>query len=232
MMYLARLAVLALALVAAAFAVPQGQPKHLWWVFLVRGDGPRPKEDKDLEAMQAAHIGNFKRLFGEKKLIAAGPMKDPTQFKRGIVVLTVKTKQDVMDCFKPDPYVQGKIMNVEVHPITVAFGHLETEKIDPEGIEENRIVIFSPNPKPSIGPYSHSSRSRHMQHVLKDGKKAGLSFYASVENDPNIVAIALFKGKDDAAIQEWLDADVMLKQGAWIVTTMPQWLAKGVLTGG
>jgi len=231
MTYFVRLAVLALALVS--IAIPQEQqPKKLWWVFLVKGDGPRPSDQAKLQEMQNAHIGNFKRLFGLKKLISAGPLQDPTQFKRGIVVLTVKTKDDVMECFKPDPYVQGKLMNVEAHPVTVEFGHIETQKIDPEGIEENRIVIFGPNPTPPVGPYSKSSRGRHMKHVREDGGKAGLSFYVSVQDDSKVSAIALFHGKDDAAIQEWLDSDPLVKQGVWVVTKMPQWLSKGALTGG
>lgn len=215
--------------VLATIAAAQSQPKDLWWIFLVKGDGPRPAEESKLQEMQNAHIGNFKRLFAAKKLVAAGPLQDPTKFKRGIVVLTVGNKAEVQESFLPDPYVQGKIMEVVTHRVHVEFGHFETQKIDPEGIEENRIVIFTKNPNPPAGPYAKSTQGRHLEHVRKDGKKAGLSIYLTVKDDPEVVGIALFKGKDDAAIQEWLDSDPQVKPGFWVATKMPQWLAKGVL---
>src|SRR4051794_31660952 len=98
---------------AALFALSSpalAKSDPLWFVFLVRGE---VRADKDkVEAMQASHIANFKRLFAEHKLLAAGPLKDPTEFRRGIVVLRVPSAEAVRQCFNSDPYVQAGVMHL------------------------------------------------------------------------------------------------------------------------
>ncbi|MBN9503072.1 MAG: hypothetical protein BGO01_08090 [Armatimonadetes bacterium 55-13] len=219
-----KLRVVIIMVVLSAVAVAQSPIKSAWWVFLVKGEGPRPAADKALEEMQSAHIGNFKRLFGEKKLIAAGPVQDPTQFKRGIVVLTVKDADEVTKCFGPDPYVQGKIMNLEVTAISVDYGRIETKSIDPNAIEEDRLVIFTGESRGDKMAWKF-----HLAHAKQDGKSAGLSFLASSKDGKNFQAVALFRGKDDEAIQSWIDNDPLVKSGIWKATKIPQWLAKGAL---
>jgi uncharacterized protein YciI len=65
---------------------------EMWFVFLESGKTGFT-ERTALEAMQRGHIANFQRLFGEKKLFAAGPLKDPTEFKRGIAIVKAPSQQ-------------------------------------------------------------------------------------------------------------------------------------------
>lgn len=216
---------LLLLLPLAAFA-QDAPPMKVYWVFLVRGAN-RSKDAAEGQKFQNEHIGNFKRLFGEQKLIAAGPLGDPTQYKRGIVILTVKKESEVKECFKPDPYVQNGIMNLHVYPMTVEFGRIETVKIDPEGIEENRLVLFSLGDSPSASRDFKDGSATHLEYI-KGGAPSGLAFYGSVSKG-NYRGFALFRGKDDAAIEKWLSADPLVKSGALTFTKIPQWLGKGFL---
>ncbi|RYG17648.1 hypothetical protein EON82_23615, partial [bacterium] len=90
-------------------------PDAHWFIFLVRADGPRPKETAALQEMQKAHIGNLEKLYAEGKFVAAGPVNDPTKHRRGIVVAGAGTLKEVMACFEGDPYVENRIMRVEAH---------------------------------------------------------------------------------------------------------------------
>ncbi len=78
-------------LVAAATAMPallplmalpsrsRAQPlaaEQQWFIFLETGR-PVPEDKAAVAAMQAGHLENFKRLFADGKLFAAGPMRDP-----------------------------------------------------------------------------------------------------------------------------------------------------------
>lgn len=79
----------------------------------MRGDGPRPSDEAELQRMQDAHIGNFEARYVEGRLVTAGPLADPTGERRGIVVLSVETREEVTACFESDPYVQNGIMLVD-----------------------------------------------------------------------------------------------------------------------
>lgn len=69
---------LCLALFAACAHTPESttmKSDNFWFIFLE--SGKKTPDDKALVGqMQRGHIDNFKRLFGEQKLFAAGPLQD------------------------------------------------------------------------------------------------------------------------------------------------------------
>lgn len=223
---LSSLAALGCLAIVASGASPK-QDK-LWWVFLVKGVRPAGTTQADIEKMQEAHINNFKRLFGEKKLLTAGPMQDPTQRLRGVVLLTVKNRKDVDECFKPDPYVQSGTMKVEASEVKVDFGQIHTEHIDPNGIVENRIVVFSKGQKKP----SRKDLIGHADWLKSHGDPAGLAVYVSFTKSDAVQAVALFRGADDAAIEDFVKGDPLVTSGALEFVKMPQWFSKGVLGDG
>lgn len=206
-------------------ATSLAKKRRLTWIFLTTGTGGSEFTKPELEKMQGEHLENFKRLFGLKKLIAAGPLRDPGKTKRGIVVLVSTNKNEVLESFKPDPYVQNHILNVEPTTIEVQFGSIGATEIDPEGaIEENRLVIY--NPQASA---TRDALRLHQSHLL-DGQRAGLAFFAtSTAKAAPFAAVALLRGTNDAAINEWVANDPLVKSGAWVATSIPQWLGKGFL---
>lgn len=175
-------------------------------MFLVRADGPRPKDPAALAAMQKAHIGNFERRYAEGKLVAAGPVADPANHRRGIVVLGVGTRQEVLACFATDPYVQGRIMRVEAHRWAAPPKGFAIVP-DPAKMAEYRLVrVACPKgvPFPTLpggvgGPFA--------------GETMGA---------------ILTKTTDDAAIRRALDASPAVRAGA-TYDAIPLWMSAGTL---
>jgi len=205
------------------------EPKPTWFVFLVTGDNPPKANQEEIAEYQKAHLNNFKRLFGEGKLLTAGPLQDKAKIKRGIVVFSVKTKAEVIEGFKPDPYIQKGFMKVEAFPLSVEFGRLNTAAINPNAIVENRIVVFEAGDPKSEPAKPTNLNHQHLAYLRQSGPKAGLSFYASLADAGSVRAVALFKGKDDAPILEWLKAAPLVRSGQLRFSVMPQWLSDGVL---
>lgn len=207
----------------------QSPSKPTFLIFLVKGKNPPAATDAEVGQYQMAHINNFKKLFGEGKLATAGPVKDSTQFKRGIVILTVPTKDEIPALFEADPYVTKGFMDLQILRIQVEAGAINTSAIDPNAIEENRIVVFTAGAVNSDSASARASRLKHLDHIKVAGAKVGLKFYASLKDSPDMRAVALFKGKDDKAIDGWIKRDPLVKNGTLKATKMPQWLSKGVL---
>lgn len=214
------------ALIAATTMLPTDEMKPTYFIFLVTGKNPPKASQEDIQKYQMAHIDNFKRLNGEKKLMTAGPCADPEKSKRGIVVLAVKSEKEIAECFKPDPYVSMGFMEVKAAKIEVLFGGINTNDIDPKGIEENRIVVFSAGAHDDIAATLPAAR---LDHIRNEGVKAGLAFYATLKGTSDWKAVALFKGKDDEKINAWIKSDPAVQNGYLKAVSFPQWLGKGVL---
>jgi uncharacterized protein YciI len=183
-------------------------PEARWFVFLVRSDGPRPKDTAALEAMQKAHIGNFERRYAEGKLITAGPVDDPTKHRRGIVVLGVGTLKEVMACFDTDPYVQGRIMRVEAHRwVTPPKGFAVVP--DPKKMAEYRIARIA-LPPGYRGPFPTLPGG-------VGGKFAG-------EN----LGVILVSSTDEASIRRALDASEAIQKGG-SYDVIPLYMSAGTL---
>ena len=214
----------------SVLAPAQSPSEVTWWIFLNQGKHPGKATQSQLSEMQQAHLGNFKRLFGMNKLAAAGPVGDPTGFKRGIIVLTLPESEQVMSNFGPDPYVQGGFLDVEAARIRVEFGKLEREEIDPEGIEENRLVYFTAAKALRSSIPTNSLMQGHLE-SLAAGKSVGLAFFGRTRDHASFDAVALFRGKDDKGIDAWIAENPYVKAGIWRAHRIPQWISKGVLGG-
>src|SRR6478672_11119212 len=87
------------------------------WIFLNSGPGKAKTKEMPAEAvkqMQADHVGNFGTLFDQGKLFIAGPLGDNGSI-RGIAVLNASNQDEIKACFKPDPFVQNEILEIEPH---------------------------------------------------------------------------------------------------------------------
>ena len=124
-------------LVASVGLTLQAQPANdtinnpIHFVFLNTGSARAKTKDmskEELEKMQAAHVGNFGTQFDSGKIFAAGPLGD-NGFIRGIVIPNAETAEQVKEIFKPDPFVQNGILDVEAHPWLVDISRFGSPKI-------------------------------------------------------------------------------------------------------
>lgn len=194
---------------------------EIWFVYLETGKTSFAERGVQ-EAMQRGHIANFQRLFGEKKLFAAGPLKDPTDLKRGIVVVKAASQQALAEYFQPDQYVREGYLKLNALPALVNKP-LATEGIDSSAIEEGRIVQLL-RPEKAPAPAEAAAQRAALQRLVDQGT---FSAWYTLEAGP--VAEVLFtRSKDDkalwAAVGNLPPAGGPARANVW-----PQWFAKGVL---
>jgi len=223
-----RLTHLALPIIALAFtdALSFGQEtadkRPTWFIFLETGK-KTPDDKEAVQKMQAGHIQNFKRLFGEKKLFAAGPLRDPSGKKRGIVVVKAESKAELLTYFQPDDYVREGYMTANAVR-GVVHKPLNTEGIDPDGIEEERIVQIS---RPTKNPTGEEKRENDaFLQALVDKGTVG-AWYTLESGD---VAEVLFcRTTDTKALEEIFAKSPAVKASKASALIWPQWLGKGVV---
>jgi len=217
-------------LIAAATAMPvvmalpsRGQAQTLaaeqqWFIFLETGR-PVPEDKAAVAAMQAGHLENFKRLFADGKLFAAGPMRDPARVKRGIVVVQAPNRQVLMSYFQPDEYVREGYMTVNAQPATVhqALNHTG---IDPNGIEEHRIVLFS-----RAQEKDREAVPVFLKRALDEGV---IGAWYSLEDGP-IGEVVFMRGTDETALRKTMVEYPGLSDQRVTMKIWAQWLGKGVL---
>ena len=195
---------------------------RLWIGFLETGK--KAPADKELLArMQRGHIDNFKRLHGEKKLFAAGPLQDPSTLKRGIVVIKAPSNEAIKSYFQPDDYVREGYMTLNTMPVIV-HKPLESEDIDPNSIEEVRIIqILRASSAASVG--DAKANQEFLQALIDKGT---VGAWYSVESGS--LSEILFSRTTDTKMLETSFAQYPgAKLGEANVVVWRQWLGKGVV---
>ncbi len=196
-----------------------------WFVFLESGrTAPRgtPAEQAALAEMQRLHIENFKRLHGLKTLFAAGPLRDPAGTKRGIVWVKARSRDELPGLFAPDPYVSGGYMTLNAQPAHVHRA-LRSEGIDPNGVEEVRIVKISRGSAPPTA----AARTALLQQGVDDG-----TFGAWFTLTEGPLAEVLFaRTKDEAPLLAALAGYPGLGRDGVELRIWAQWIGRGVVPG-
>jgi uncharacterized protein YciI len=201
-------------------AAPDGLQS--WFIFLETGR-PTPADPPAVAAMQRGHIDNFKRLFALQRLQAAGPLADPSRTKRGIVVVTAASVDELRSYFQPDDYVREGYMRINAQP-AIARQPLHTEGIDDTRIEEVRIVLIG---RPS-GPAEvavEKDRRQLLQTLIDRGT---LGAWYSLADGP-LAEVLLARGTDSAALQAALAPYPGVADGRVSLAVWPQWISPGVV---
>ncbi len=200
---------------------PPPVPGRDWFVFLERGI-PTPPDKERVMAMQKGHIANFERLFAQGKLFAAGPMRDPSQHKRGIVVVRAPDLDTLRHYFDEDEYVAHGHMTLNAQPC-LARKELNTTGLNLKKIVENRIVMLSG--AAALRAEERQQLDAALQALIDDGT---LGAWYAMEAGP--IDHVLFRaGNDEAPLQAALArlpgrADERLQAAVW-----GQWFAEGVV---
>ncbi|MES2716583.1 MAG: hypothetical protein V4795_12500 [Pseudomonadota bacterium] len=208
-----------LAWLAACAATPPAPPSDLWFVFLETGR-PTPPDKDAVAAMQRGHIENFKRLFAQGRLLSAGPLADPSQRKRGIVVVRAASLDELTGYFQPDAYVRDGYMQLQAQR-ALAHQPLHTEGIDASRIEEVRIVLIGRPPQPDPAA---AQRHRLLRQLVDAGT---LGAWYTLADGP-VAEVLLARGTDTAALQAAL-APYAAAGPAVPVHVWRQWISPGVV---
>jgi uncharacterized protein YciI len=100
----------------------------IYYVYLLK-KGPTwtPEETPQINALQEAHMANFRRLHEMGKLMINGPLMDSLMDDgeiRGIGVLKADSLSEARELVSTDPMVNANRLIFEIHPWLVAKGIL------------------------------------------------------------------------------------------------------------
>lgn len=220
------LMVMALA-IAAAFA-GSAPDKKVYFMYFMRGDGTRPTDQKELEAMQKAHIDNMVAQSNLGKLIAAGPLNDPTKERRGITVLHVDDEKQIPEMFDNDPYVKHNIMRVKAAKWDVD-PKLFKPAVDPSSIVEYRLVLM----KRGLGMQPENDAMVREHRKFMDGlrKTHQLAVWGTVTGLDGVREVMIFTGTDTDGIMNKLKEDTYVQKALMSPEILPLWMSKGVVGG-
>ena len=102
--------------------------RTVYYVYLLsKGPNWSGEPSPELDALQAAHLGNIRRLTEEGKLVLNGPLLDAFQLGgrlRGIGVLKAASMAEAEQWIGTDPMVQAGHLAVELHAWMVPAGVL------------------------------------------------------------------------------------------------------------
>jgi uncharacterized protein YciI len=104
---------------AQAHEVAREMGMAVYYVYLLK-KGPTwsPDPTPEIDALQAAHIANLRRLGGEGKLVLNGPLLDAFQLSgeiRGIGVLKAVSMAQAKEWISTDPMVKVDRLVFELH---------------------------------------------------------------------------------------------------------------------
>lgn len=96
----------------------------LYYVYLLR-KGPRwtAEPSAELDALQAAHLANMRRLRQERKIVLGGPLLDAFELGgdlRSLGVLKAASMAEAREWIGTDPMVRAAHLAVDVHAWMVA----------------------------------------------------------------------------------------------------------------
>jgi uncharacterized protein YciI len=209
-------------MLGACCTAPVAESPRTWFIFLETGR-KTPNDKEAVMAMQRGHIDNFKRLFGEKKLSAAGPLRDPSTLKRGIVVVQARSREELTSYFQPDQYVREGYMTLNATPAVARRG-LNTEGIDPNGVEEGRIILIS-RPASAL-PDDHEKAGTDFLQSLID--KGTVGAWYRFDSGP-IADILFAASKDTVALEQAFATHPAIVAKDSTLSIWGQWLSRGVI---
>ena len=113
---------------AEANEIAQSHDMVIYYVYLLK-KGPKwsPDPTPELNALQAAHVSNLRRLGKEGKLVLNGPLLDSFQLSgeiRGIGVLKASSLAEAQEWIGTDPMVAVGHLISELHAWMVPKGIL------------------------------------------------------------------------------------------------------------
>lgn len=197
--------------------------KKLYFVFLNKGTNKAKLSDDDAKKMQAEHLGNLGKLGETRKGLLAGPLGD-SGYIRGIVVLDVKSMEDVKECFKPDPFIQNRYLSMQAWRWAVDAKRIH-EPETPFKLEEGQTVILLKGPKYDAGKFARA----WLQDAAKLEKSELLAVQGLFEHPGEKLGVAIFLGNDKDQVRRLLDATEAAQAGLASFESHPQFYGKGAL---
>lgn len=231
-----RLLVPVLLLTFAASALAQTSPQssgpQLYFVLLKRPANAPQLSKEAGEKLQEAHLANIRKLYGEHKLMAAGPFLDATSL-RGIFVFKADSLVQVQEWVNTDPAIKAGRLSPEMHGPWMAEQSAFHQSTT-EGMEQYTLVLYQRGE--GWDPASKTFISALRQHPgfieqMIDQGKAAVAGPFPFSEPGELRGVAIFRvGADETA--KLLQDDPTVKAGVLKPEIHPWATGTGALAPG
>jgi uncharacterized protein len=232
--------VLVLSLLAAAnFALtqqptqPAAKPAQYFFVLLNRPANAPQLSKEAGEKLQEEHMANIRKMYGEHKLVIAGPFEEDTLL-RGIFVFQADSAAQMQEWADSDPAIKAGRLAAEVHGPWLIDANAIHPPSTPEGMEQYALVLMKRADKwnPDAPGFMEVLKQHRasIEQMTAQGKIAVAGPFPL--NAPGeLRAVAIFRvGAEETATL--LKDDPAIKAGLMKPEIHPWITGKGVLASG
>lgn len=218
-----------LATLLAAAMITQSQPEYemVTYQFMVFKAGPTPMSKfkaEEIGKFQKAHLDNMQRLMDEKKMLCGGPLENAGDM-RGIAILDLKTKDDVVKEFANDPFVKEGLMAIDSHKWWTAKGTVQTPKVMTD-LQKFTLGILVKGDKWSQQG-DPKVQEGHMANIKKMADLGVLKVAGPFENAGDWRGIFIFVENDEAKLRKLCEGDPAISSGRLKMNLYGLYMGKG-----
>jgi uncharacterized protein len=231
--HLLLLNLLAVATFAQAQTEPNPKPAQYFFVLLQRPANAPQLSKEAGEKLQDEHMANIRKMYGEHKLVIAGPFEEDTAL-RGIFVFQADSAGQVQGWANNDPAVKAGHLAAEVHGPWLIDPNAIHPPSTPEGMDQYTLVLMKRGEKwnPNAPGFMNviKQHGAYAQQMITQGNLA-IAGPFPFNDQGELRAVAIFRvGIEQTATL--LKDDPAIKAGLMRPELHPWITGKGVLASG
>ncbi|HEY4676107.1 MAG TPA: YciI family protein [Candidatus Angelobacter sp.] len=208
------------------------QPATQFFFVLLKRPANAPQMSKeDGDKLQEAHMANIHKLYGEHKLVIAGPFLD-NDVLRGIFVMQAASLDQAKEWANSDPAIKAGRLDAEVHGPWMIRPQGIHETDTPNALEKYSLLLVHPGDKwDPKSPVLQDVVKQHLSYLMGLMQQGKLALAGPFHDAGELKGIFIYSVPMDEAMK--LEAeDPMVKNGFFKIEGHPWATAKGVLAAG
>jgi uncharacterized protein YciI len=206
-------------------------PPQFFFVLLKRPANAPQMSKEDGEKLQEAHMANIRKLYGEHKLVIAGPFMDDGAL-RGIFVMKADSLDQAKEWANSDPAIKGGRLAAEIHGRWMIRPERIHETDTPNMLEKYSLLLVHQGDKwDPKSPVPQDVLKQHLAYLMGLMQQSKLALAGPLQEAAELKGIFIYSVPMDEAMK--LEAeDPMVKNGFFKIEGHPWATAKGVLAAG
>jgi uncharacterized protein YciI len=231
--HLLLLILLAAATFAQAQTEPNAKPAQYFFVLLTRPANAPQLSKEAGEKLQEEHMANIRKMYGEHKLVIAGPFEEGTAL-RGIFVFQADAAAQVQGWANSDPAIKAGRLAAEVHGPWLIDANAIHPPSTPEGMEQYTLVLMKRGDKwnPDAPGFMDAMKQHgaYAQQMITQGNLAIAGAFP-FNDQGELREVGIFRVSAEQT-EKLLKDDPVVKSGLMKPELHPWITGKGVLASG